>query len=144
MVSRGECAELLLRNTKKNLRLCTRELGGNFRLELVIEVPLNLHLMLQDHRYREIVIPRQYKTKTGALYKARALQYCLSGEDNELELNSEDWIVHLDEETLLTRNALNGIVNFCLDGKHQIGQGVIIYTDGQISNWITTLMESNR
>uniref|UniRef100_A0A183CP21 Glyco_trans_2-like domain-containing protein n=1 Tax=Globodera pallida TaxID=36090 RepID=A0A183CP21_GLOPA len=74
--------------------------------------------------------------------QSRALQYCLEDEVNILR--DEDWIVHLDEETLLSINSLNGILNFCEDGRHQFGQGVITYAQGEIVNWITTLSDSFR
>lgn len=59
-------------------------------------------------------------------------------------LRDDDWIVHLDEETLLTTNAVSGILNFCEEGKHDFGQGVITYAHGDIVNWITTLSDSFR
>lgn len=83
-----------------------------------------------------------FRTKSGAKFKARALQYCL--EDDVNILQPTDWIVHLDEETLLTTNAICGILNFCEDGKHQFGQGVITYANGDIVNWLTTLSDSFR
>ena len=51
-----------------------------------------------------------YKTKSGALNKARALQYCL--EEDKNILGDDDWIVHLDEERelLLSRDASHGEV----------------------------------
>ena len=36
-----------------------------------------------------------FSTKTGAKFKARALQYCL--EDKVSEISDEDWIVHVSE-----------------------------------------------
>jgi egghead protein (zeste-white 4 protein) len=59
-------------------------------------------------------------------------------------LRDEDWICHLDEETLLSTNAVCGILNFCEDGKHPFGQGVITYAQGEIVNWVTTLSDSFR
>lgn len=48
-------------------------------------------------------------------------------------LKDTDWIVHLDEETILTEGSVNGIVNFICEGNHQFGQGVITYAnDGVI------------
>lgn len=79
--------------------------------------------MQSNQRFREIDVPSSYSTKTGAKFKARALQYCL--EDDVNVLRDEDWICHLDEETLLSSNAVCGILNFCEDGKHPFGQGVI-------------------
>lgn len=57
---------------------------------------------------------------SGALFKARALQYCLESAVNML--SDTDWIVHLDEETLVTESSVRGILNFVMDGKHQFGQ----------------------
>ena len=79
-----------------------------------------IHLS-HDKRVMETVVDSTYKTKTGALNKARALQYCL--EDDKNFLNDEDWIVHLDEETLLTEASVKGILNFITTGKHSFGQG---------------------
>ena len=57
-----------------------------------------------------------YRTKTGAKFKARALQYGL--EPSVRILQDDDWIVHLDEETVLTHSALVGILNFVQDNKY--------------------------
>lgn len=59
-------------------------------------------------------------------------------------LGDNDWIVHLDEETLLTSRSVNGIMNFVVDGKHQFGQGLITYANEEIVNWLTTLADSFR
>lgn len=46
------------------------------------------------------------------------------------ELDNDDWIVHLDEETILTEACLNGIINFIQhEGKHEFRQGLITYTN---------------
>ena len=49
-------------------------------------------------------------------------------------LKNEDYIVHLDEETVLTEDAVKGILNFISDNKHVIGQGN--------NTVLTNLMES--
>ena len=74
--------------------------------------------------------------------KARALQYCLEDENNILGDN--DWVVHLDEETIMTENAIRGILNFVLNNKHEFGQGLITYANEDIVNWFTTLADSFR
>ena len=73
------------------------------------------------------MVDSTYKCKSGALNKARALQFCL--EEDKNFLNDEDWIVHLDEETLLTEASVKGILNFITAGKHSFGQGVITYAN---------------
>ena len=81
--------------------------------------PINL---TADKRVMETIVDSTYKTKSGALNKARALQFCL--EEDKNFLNDEDWIVHLDEETLLTESSIRGILNFITAGKHSFGQGM--------------------
>ena len=77
-----------------------------------------------DSRHvREVVVPDSYKSRSGARNKARALQYCL--EDGVNLLKDEDFVIHLDEETVLTEDAVRGILNFVSDNKHAIGQGIV-------------------
>lgn len=84
-----------------------------FVLEVVSDQPIGLP---RNGRVREIVVPDGYRTRTGAKYKARALQYAL--EPNVDLLSDDDWIVHLDEETIVTHSALVGILNFLHDNKY--------------------------
>lgn len=139
IVTRGDFPKLVRDNVTRNMNKCIDVGMENFMIEVVTDKAINLPT---HRRVREVVVPIEYKTKTGALFKSRALQYCL--EDNVNILAETDWIVHLDEETLLTENSVRGILNFVLDGQHQFGQGLITYANEQIVNWLTTLADSFR
>lgn len=139
VVTRGDFPDLVKTNVMRNMNLCLDTGLENFLIEVVTDKPLNLP---KHRRIREIVVPKAYKTKSGALFKSRALQYCL--EDSVNVLNNNDWIVHLDEETLLTENSIRGITNFVLDGKYPFGQGLITYANENVVNWLTTLADSFR
>lgn len=139
VVTRGDFADLVKSNVLRNMNTCLDTGLENFLIEVVTDKPLNL---TKHRRIREVVVPKDYKTKTGALFKSRALQYCL--EDTVNVLNNNDWIVHLDEETLLTENSVRGIINFVLDGKYPFGQGLITYANENVINWLTTLADSFR
>lgn len=139
VVTRGDFPDLVKSNVLRNMNICLDTGLENFMIEVVTDKPVNL---TKHRRIREIVVPTTYKTKSGALFKSRALQYCL--EDDVNSLNNNDWIVHLDEETLLTENSVRGIINFVLDGKHPFGQGLITYANENVVNWITTLADSFR
>lgn len=76
------------------------------------------------------------------MFKARALQYCL--EDGVNELDDDDYVLHLDEETLVTRDAMKGVLNFISQRRHPFGQGVITYANERIVNWVTTLADTYR
>lgn len=123
VVTRGDFPHLVQNNVIRNINTCMDVGLENFLIEVVTDKPINLQKHPVHGAVREVVVPSDYRTKTGALYKSRALQYCL--EDSVNVLNSNDWIVHLDEETLLTEDSVRGIINFVLDGKHSFGQGLI-------------------
>lgn len=139
VVTRGDYPQLVRSNIVRNMNKCIDAGLENFLIEVVTDKAIGL-----DHhrRIRETVVPPAYRTKSGALFKARALQYCLEEQTNILADN--DWIVHLDEETLLTENSIRGILNFVMDGKHQFGQGLITYANEEVVNWVTTLADSFR
>ncbi|XP_056648318.1 beta-1,4-mannosyltransferase egh [Diorhabda sublineata] len=139
IVTRGDFPQLVKNNVSRNMNKCLDAGLENFLIEVVTDKSIGL-----DHhrRIREVVVPPDYRTKSGALFKARALQYCL--EDKVNIFSDTDWIVHLDEETLLTENSVRGILNFVMDGKHHFGQGLITYANEEVVNWITTLADSFR
>lgn len=139
VVTRGGFPKLVRDNVTRNMNVCSSVGMENFMIEVVTDKAINLP---KHRRVREVIVPPEYKTKSGALFKSRALQYCL--EDNVNILAGNDWIVHLDEETLLTENCVRGILNFVLDGQHQFGQGLITYANENIVNWMTTLADTFR
>ena len=47
----------------------------------------------------------------------------------------------MDEETILTKRSLYGIIKFVSADKHQFGQGMITYANEEIVNWLTTLAD---
>ncbi|QQP38575.1 Uncharacterized protein FKW44_019185, partial [Caligus rogercresseyi] len=122
VVTRGLYPSLVKRTLEENLHII-RSLGlENFIIEVVTDTPIGLP---EAKSSREVLVPTDYKPTSGALNKARALQYCLESGVNTLK--DEDWIVHLDEETLLTTNSLKGILNFVSEGSSDFGQGLVIY-----------------
>lgn len=139
VVTRGDYPELIKLNLQRNLKTCFDAGLEHFFIEVVSDKVLNLK---PHRRVRELVVPESYKTSSEALYKSRALQFCLEPTNNLLA--DDDWIVHLDEETLLTVNSIKGILNFAMDGQHQLGQGLITYANEKIVNWLTTLADNFR
>ena len=139
VVTRGDYPDLVRHNVQRNMTTCL-DLGmDKFIIEVITDKPLNLP---KNGRIREIIVPTTYRTKSGSLYKSRALQYALEDEVNIL--NDDDWIVHLDEETILTESSVRGILNFLFESKHSIGQGLITYANEEVINWVTTLADSFR
>ncbi|KAL8573424.1 hypothetical protein ACOMHN_032439 [Nucella lapillus] len=139
VVTRGLFPHLVRENIERNLSVCNNVDLQNFLFEVVTDAPIHLP---KTSRVREVVVPSEYHTRRGTLFKARALQYSLEPEVDIL--SDDDWIIHLDEETMLTEDAVVGIINFVSEGRHHFGQGVITYSKGHIINWLTTLADSVR
>lgn len=58
-------------------------------LEVVTDKSIHL---VTSRMVREVVVPEDYVTKSGALYKARALQYCL---EKEVAFPIETFVIYL-------------------------------------------------
>ena len=71
-----------------------------------------------------ILVPSTFQTSTGALYKARSLQYCLiDGNQGEEDADDEDYCLILDEDVQLTVSAARGVVYFMACG-YDVGDGL--------------------
>lgn len=140
VVTRGDYPQLVADNVQRNMSTCISAGLENFMIEVVTDKEVTC---LQRHaRVRQLVVPADFVTRSGALFKSRALQYCL--EPGVCVLQSGDWVLHLDEETLVTENSVRGVLNFILAGKHHFGQGMITYANESVVNWCTTLADSFR
>lgn len=142
VVTRGLFPELVRRNLSHNLLTCASSSLRDYSFEIVTDNNLKSLEAIEDSRVRQIVVPSDYRSSTGAMFKARALQYAL--EPGTSPLKEGAYIVHLDEETLLTNNSINGILNFATNKQHSFGQGLIVYMNDQVVNWITTMADSIR
>ncbi|XP_055335191.1 beta-1,4-mannosyltransferase egh-like [Paramacrobiotus metropolitanus] len=138
-VTRGTFPELVFRIVERNLALVEQMGVTNYLYEVVTDNPVSLPA---HDQLKQIVVPPEYRSRTGALFKSRALQYCL--EPGVYDCDEQTWIVHLDEETLLTENSVKGIINFICDGRHHFGQGLVTYANDVVVNWITTTADSFR
>ncbi|KAL3889654.1 hypothetical protein ACJMK2_001988 [Sinanodonta woodiana] len=139
VVTRGLFPNLVRSNVKRNIEVCYKAGLDNFKFEVVTDNPINLP---KNALIRELVVPETYATRNKSMFKARALQYCLQSEINIL--SDDDWLVHLDEETILTEGSVIGLANFAGQELDSIGQGVITYANEEIVNWWTTLLDSVR
>ncbi|CAG2174548.1 unnamed protein product, partial [Oppiella nova] len=140
-VTRGDYRQLVRNNVGKHLKVCSAVGLRNYCIEVVTEKGLGLD-RYNHPKVIETIVPVQYTPANGAIFKARALQYGLEAGHNRLA--ADDWIVHLDEETVMTEASVAGIVNFVCDGRHDFGQGVITYAEHRMVNVWTTLMDSGR
>lgn len=89
------------------------------------------------------VVPQSYKTKNNTGCKARSLQYMV--EERRKNIDIDDYIVHLDEESIFTPNNLIRLIVSLLRNPHDISEGVISYgTDWKKANILCRAIESGR
>jgi egghead protein (zeste-white 4 protein) len=75
-----------------------------------------------------VVVPTSYRTKKGSRYKCRALEFATEKRDSYGENTREFWVFHLDEESMVTRQSMESIMNYMLDPMSPpIAEGPIIY-----------------
>ena len=72
VVTRGDYPDLVRTNVKRNLETCAKVGLNNFQIEIVTDKAISIS-GLPTSMVREVVVPNNYRTKTGALYKSRAL-----------------------------------------------------------------------
>lgn len=135
-VSRGNQPETLqhaVGETQKVLdQLCVSydiEVVTDIEIDEAHRVPSNLGQVLY------YLVPKEYQTPRGARYKARALQYLLEQRTIRLDGREDSdnvWIMHMDEESILTQECMWGIQKHIEKydlrrTEGAIGQGEILY-----------------
>jgi len=100
-VTRGDNAELV----RQRVSSCARILFDfdglpreRWHIEVVTERPLPGVVESYSKNVSEIVVPAAYQTPKGSLFKGRNLVYASANSNAQ----ATDWILHFDEETLLT------------------------------------------
>ena len=106
-ITRGLNPTLIAENVEVACRLLSQSLpNDSWRVEVVTDNPLGLDW--RNGLVDEILVPDDYVTPNGTLFKARALQYALSFSRARLQ----DWIIHLDEETQFDKETVWSIYNY--------------------------------
>ena len=103
------------------------ELHG-VRPQVVVEVVSDNRMPIDMVQY---VVPSDFTTPHGALFKARALQYAVYA----VPVERDAWVLHCDEETQITLSGLIGCLQFMQQeieaagpGEYPaVGQGAILY-----------------
>src|SRR5579872_82183 len=135
-VSRGQQQQTLRRATLQSQNVLDA-LSVRYEIETVtdIEVLSSNQVAPSAGDVHYFVVPSEYQTSRRTRYKARALQYLLEQRTIRLAGREESenlWILHLDEESVITPEAVHGIRDFIAQNDLRrtagaIGQGEIQY-----------------
>jgi egghead protein (zeste-white 4 protein) len=97
-------------------------------------------------RVDAILLPADYETPRGTKLKARALQYVVERRLATAPLQrGESYIVHFDEETVVTDSHLLVLVEYLSGDPKPVSQGPILYPlEWEETPWICKALESMR
>jgi beta-1,4-mannosyltransferase len=123
-VTRGDNPSVITESVKKAFEM-TKDYE-NVWVEVATDNPVVMTPEIMELNYSnliELVVPEDYKTENKSVFKARALQYALENS----QIGHNDFILHLDEESHLTEEALIGIYQHIYKNPDKVGQGPITY-----------------
>jgi beta-1,4-mannosyltransferase len=127
-VSRGENQEALRRAV-----VATRRVLIGLQVKHIIEVITDAPVQVGADIH--IVVPKEYTTLNGAKYKARALHYATESRSRLYAIDYKTYILHLDEESVLTAEAIRGIsAHVQRNDLSSVGQGEIKYNAHNYGN----------
>ncbi|KAJ6559523.1 glycosyl transferase family group 2-domain-containing protein [Mycena capillaripes] len=141
----------------KTLRICLVTKGTNFKTvvnsvhqweDLRRHSFLRFHVLSDEGKGEElrkalpsfvqiIEVPGPSIFRTSkAKYKARALEFYRQQQN----LSKDDWVLHLDEESLIDEASVHACVDFILGGEAQIGMGTIYYNG--VNHWQNSFLSA--
>lgn len=117
-VSRGDNEEALRRAIEKSRVVLDRH-DVKYEIETITDIGVKVNAD------KSLVVPKTYKTKNGAMFKARALHFGCE----KREADRHTWVLHLDEESVVSDELIVGISKFLARNRKidVIGQGEIKY-----------------
>ncbi|TDZ32179.1 Beta-1,4-mannosyltransferase bre-3 [Colletotrichum trifolii] len=142
-------AEAQAKRDFRSLRVCLVTKGTNFDTVMratrawapLRNVPgVRFHVVLDDEKrevefrtalpsFVQIVVVPSAFTPNHAKYKARALEFYRRNQ----QLTASDWVLHLDEESMIDKDALNSCLDFITKTDLDIAMGTLHYND--VNHW---------
>lgn len=89
VVTRGDYPEMVRNNVFRNIGICKEAGLTDYLIEVVTDKTISIG---ENELIREVVVPPGFQTRSGAMFKARALQYAL---EDEVSLIKECWCFKL-------------------------------------------------
>ncbi|CAN5115375.1 hypothetical protein BH11PAT4_BH11PAT4_7630 [soil metagenome] len=147
-VSRGDNFKALDRSIKESGKVLAAH-DVDYRIDVITDMPVEGKIVAQFNTHFHVT-PSDYVTTQETKYKARALHYMVEQRQSASHHSQEHqdvWVLHLDEESVVTPSLITGIHEFITNPANQrvIGQGEIQYNAYKYgSNWFTVAADAIR
>ncbi len=119
----------------------------NYRIEVITDQPVSLPNLPSLEKIRFITVPENFVTKEHSRFKARACEYARMVRQEDYSSLDNKWILHLDEESIVSTSAISGIHEFINTAAtiNSIGQGEIQYNAKNYARHVLpTIMDTMR
>ena len=127
-VSQGIQEVVLKSSVEVAISLC-RQLGVVYEVEIVVDTKVPQDPYFEANGCAIIVVPSSYETPNQSRFKARSLSYAAHNRKERLRSLGDSWVLHCDEDTILTISTIAGIHEHLqrVDSSKICGAGEIKY-----------------
>ncbi|TID19143.1 glycosyltransferase family 2 protein [Venturia nashicola] len=132
LVTRGENVDTILCTIENWPKL--RQVNSRIRFQIIIDREIREELKRQVPDFVEVLLVPKDFAPPKAMYKARALEFARLAQ----QLTSDDWVLHLDEETQLDEFAVRACLDFIERGDRHFAMGTILYNS--VSHWSSSFL----
>jgi egghead protein (zeste-white 4 protein) len=131
---------------KRVHEVCRRLGYENYQVDLVTDTQIPGEARARKVKAKNVVVPSEYLTTPYVKYKARALQYAVEQRIKHNCANAQTWIYLLDEESMITEQALRALLHYISNKDAKpIAEGGIIYPNNFFqSNLFCSIAETLR
>lgn len=113
-----------------------KDVDDRIRFYVVLDNGLGTRLCQALPSFIEVIIvPGTFLTKR-AKYKARALEYFRQSQ----HLTQADWVLHLDEESMIDKTVIRSCLEFIERGEEDVGMGTIHYN--AVNHWTNAFLSA--
>ncbi len=152
ITTKGGALPVVQRSLRMLGESCTRHpwLASGLTAEVITEVAAEVDELAAEFgsgplRVTPILLPPDYATPRGTRLKARALHYLVEQRRREPVRRGEVYVVHFDEETVVTDEHLLVLVDYLSRDPAPVSQGPILYPlEWERAPWICRMLESMR
>ncbi len=137
--TKGQHEKVVSKGIESVSSACTGKHYTNYRIDVVTDGETD------NYDANVLRVPADYVTPNHTLKKARALQYALENRRRQGKVGPGSWVWLMDEESILTEQALVAVLNYIKKGGKPVAEGPIVYSNKFLrKNMLPSLVECSR
>ncbi len=137
--TKGEHEKVVSKGIESVTTACTQRHYSGYRVDVVTDGSTD------SYDANVLRVPQDYVTGRRTLKKARALQYAVEDRRRRGENGPGVWVWHMDEESVVTEQALTAVLKYIENGGSPVAEGPIVYSNKFLrKNILPSLVECCR